>query len=333
MPKISVILPFFNAQDSLQQAIESIAKQSLPDFECLLVNNNSTDKSIEIATKVVETDNRFKLLHEKRQGVSYASNLGSKHAKGMFIARMDADDIAFPERLKLQHDFLIKSPDYGVVTGHVDFGGDKQTAAGLYRYTEWVNSLKSHQKIALRRFVESPVINPSAMWRKSVEDTLGGYLHGDFPEDYDMWLRWIDAGVKIGKIPETVLRWNDSSNRLTRTDERYSTTAFYQTKAKYLAKYLQSINPHHPKVYVWGASRIMRNRAAILTQQGVEIVAYIDISKKRKIKEKVLFYEAIPLPKNAFILVFVPQTNLKEQILDYLQSKGYVEGVNFLFVA
>ncbi|MDA3909873.1 MAG: glycosyltransferase family 2 protein [Bacteroidales bacterium] len=333
MPKISVVLPFFNAQNSLQLAIESVTRQSFKDFECLLVNNNSTDKSVEIATAFVGRDSRFILLNEHKQGVSYASNLGSQHARGVFIARMDADDLAAPNRLKLQYEFLIKNPDFGVVAGHVDFGGDKQNAAGLYRYTEWVNSLKTPEAIALRRFVESPVINPSAMWRKSIEDSLGGYEHGDFPEDYDMWLRWIDAGVKIGKIPETLLQWNDNSTRLTRTDERYSTEAFYQTKAKYLAKSLEKINRHYPKVYVWGASRIMRNRAAFLLTHDIEIEAYIDISEKRKIKENLLFYKDIPSPENAFILVFVPQTELKQEILNFLLKKGYVEGINFLFVA
>ncbi len=135
------------------------------------------------------------------------------------------------------------------------------------------------KEIALRRFVESPVINPSAMWRKSVEDRLGGYEHGNFPEDYDMWLRWIDAGIKIGKIPETVLQWNDSTTRLTRTDERYSTLAFYKTKAKYLSKYLRKINPHYPMVYVWGASRIMRNRATFLSEHGLRLSHILTFQK------------------------------------------------------
>lgn len=333
MPKISVILPFYNAQNSLESAIESIAKQQFVDFECLLINNNSTDKSVEIAKQFVDKDSRFRMLNESKQGVAYASNLASQHAKGIFIARMDADDIAFPDRLKLQYDFLIKNREFGVVTGRVEFGGDKQTAAGLYRYTEWVNSLKTSEIIALRRFIESPVINPSAMWRKSVENALGGYVHGDFPEDYDMWLRWIDAGVKIGKIPEPILQWNDSSNRLTRTDKRYCTTAFYQTKASYLAKSLKRINPYYPYVYVWGASRIMRKRADFLTSHAIKIQAYIDISQKRQFKGNLLFYKDIPSPNDAFILVFVPQTDLKIQILSFLQSKGYVEGINFLFVS
>ncbi len=124
--------------------MESVSMQSITDFECLLVNNNSTDNSVEIATAFARKDIRFRMLNESKQGVSYASNLGSYHAHGAYIARMDADDIASPpDRLKFQYDFLAQNPNYGVVTGQVVFGGETQLAAGLYRYTEWVNSLKT----------------------------------------------------------------------------------------------------------------------------------------------------------------------------------------------
>jgi len=333
MPKVSVVLPFYNAQDSLLRAINSIYNQSFTDFECLLVNNNSTDKSVEIASDFVKKDNRFRLLHEAKQGVSFASNCGSQNARGIFIARMDADDIAFPNRLKLQHDFLVNHSDFGVVSGQVKFGGSKQTAAGLFRYTEWVNSLKTHDEIALQRFVESPIINPSAMWRKKLEIDYGRYAHGDFPEDYDLWLRWIDAEVKVGKVTETVLQWNDSANRLTRTNRRYRTAAFYRTKAKYLEYKLRANNPHFPKVYVWGASRVMRSRAAFLAEYGIEVLAFIDITEKRKINANLLYYKNIPSPNDAFILVYMPQNIIKMRISAFLQDRGYVEGVNFLFVA
>ena len=94
----------------------------------------------------------------------------------------------------------------------------------------------------------------------------GLYLSGDFPEDYEMWLRWLDRGVKIAKVAEVVLDWHDSEGRLTRTHPIYSDRAFYDIKSKYLAGWLEQNNPFHPLVAIWGASRISRRRAKILEQ-------------------------------------------------------------------
>ena len=171
------------------------------------------------------------------------------------------------------------------------------------------------------------------MWRKSAEQKFGGFYHGNFPEDYEMWLRWLDAGARIGKINTPLIRWNDPPSRLTRQDERYSTDAFYRTKTGYLTKHLERKNPCHPHVLVWGASRIMRKRASLLEEHGIRIDAFIDISGKRIIDKAIIHYQDIPSPDNAFILSYVPQADIRKQVADFLKSKGYTEGKNFLFVA
>ena len=99
-PKVSVILPFFNAEQTLNRAIESIANQSYSNFECILIDNNSTDKSNSIAKEWVTKDNRFILTTEEKQGVVFASNKGFEIAQGKYIARMDADDFASPQDFK-----------------------------------------------------------------------------------------------------------------------------------------------------------------------------------------------------------------------------------------
>jgi glycosyltransferase involved in cell wall biosynthesis len=332
-PKVSVVLPFYNAEKTILQALQSISVQTLSDFECILVDNDSTDNSTDIALKYCQKDSRFKYIRENSRGVCFASVTGSKIANSDYIARMDADDIALPHRLEFSYQFLENNSDCEVVCGQVEFGGNRHTAAGIYRYVNWVNSLNNSNIIALRRFVESPVINPSAMWRKEIESRLGGYRNGDFPEDYEMWLRWMESEVKIGKINMPVLIWNDLSTRLTRTDRRYSTDAFYRLKSHYLANYLNQINPYFPHVLVWGASRLMRRRAELLKNYGIEIDAYIDITKKRQIGEPILYYQEIPKPNECFILVYVPQRIIRDRIIEFLTSKSYVEGKNFLLIA
>ncbi len=333
LPKVTVVLPFFNAQETLFRAAQSISEQDFQDWECILVDNNSTDEGLFLAQDLVRKDPRFKLLEEKRQGVMFASNRGCEAARGRYIARMDADDVALPGRLRLQSEFLDSHPDYGAVAGLVNHVGDPETTGGFRRFVEWSNSVVSYDEIYNRRFIEAPIVNPTAMWRKDTMKLFGLYHSGDFPEDYEMWLRWLDRGVKIAKVPEIVLDWHDSEGRLTRTDPIYSDRAFYGIKSQYLAKWLMELNPHHPGVWVWGASRISRRRAKILEKEGVRIDTFIDTKRSRQLDREVIYYEDLPPAGKCFILTYIRQMNNREKIQAFLEERGYVEGRDYLLVS
>lgn len=332
-PKVSVVLPFFNAEKTLLRAAESILKQDFSSWECILVDNNSTDGSYNVARELSGNNGRFRLFKEIKQGVMFASNRGCEEARGEYIARMDADDVARPERLGLQCKFLDLNSDYGAVAGLVRHVGDPETTGGFRRFVEWSNSVVSYRDIYLRRFIEAPIVNPTAMWRRTTMEKFGLYRQGDFPEDYEMWLRWLDRGVKIAKIPEVVLDWHDSEGRLTRTDPIYSDRAFYEIKSRYLAKWLSENNPHHPEVWVWGASRISRRRAKILEQEGIDIKLFIDTKKSRQLDRKIIYYEDLPPAGEGFILTYIRQMNNREKIQAFLAGRGYAEGKDYLLVS
>jgi len=332
-PKISVILPFYNAATTLERAISSIANQSFTNFECILIDNNSKDKSSDIAYSWTKKDKRFILLTEKQQGVVFASNTGSKAARGNYIARMDADDWAYPDKLKLQAEFLDNHSDYGAVACLVKHIPHNENTEGFSRFVQWSNSIQSFEEISIRRFIELPIVNPSAMWRKETARAFGMYLSGDFPEDYELWLRWLNNGLKIQKIPEVLLKWYDSDTRLTRTHDIYSDKAFYKIKTKYLADWLKTHNPFHPNVAIWGASRISRRRAKLLEQYGINISCYIDTKEGRQLDHKVFYYKDIPSSNEIFVLSYIKQMNNRAQIRDFLNTKGYIEGKHYLQVS
>jgi glycosyltransferase involved in cell wall biosynthesis len=332
-PRVSVVLPFFNAEGSLDRAAESIASQEYEDLECILVDNNSRDRGGQIARSWVEKDPRFRLSFEDRQGVVFASNHGCDLARGEYIARMDADDVALPRRIGRQVEFLDQHPHVGAVAGWVRHVGDPQKSRGFQRYVDWSNSVVSAEQISLRRFMEAPVVNPTAMWRRETMDSHGLYRQGDFPEDYEMWLRWLDRGVRIAKIPEPVLDWYDSAGRLTRRDPVYSDEAFYRIKSRYLARWLREYNPFHPKVWVWGASRISRRRARLLEGEGIRIDTWVDIKTSRQLEKNLVHYADLPEPGKAFLLVYMRHEDQREKILEYLQARQYSEGNDFLLVS
>lgn len=332
-PALSVILPFHNAEKTLQQAIQSISEQTFADFECMLIDNNSTDGSGEIARTYCQKDKRFQIISESKQGVIHAHNAGLRQAEGQYIARMDADDWMYPDRLEIQVKFLSDHPECDVVAGQATYVPHQPHTEGFLRYVHWSNSLLSHDDISLNRFVESPVINPTAMWRRKLAEKFGSYHDGPFPEDYELWLRWLSEGVRFHKLSVPVIKWFDSEDRLSRTDQRYSDEAFFSIKTQYLAQWLKIHNPFHPEVVVWGASKISRKRAVMLETSGISIQKYIDISTKRCLDKSVLHYEAIPPPGNIFILVYLKQEVMRANTCAFLHDRGYVHGRDYLLAS
>lgn len=328
-PEISVVLPFFNAENTLAKAVKSILDQTFEDFELLLIDNNSNDKSNPIAKELAEKDSRIRLLTETKQGVAHAMNRGLENASGNFIARMDADDIAHPQRLVKQLRYLQKNPEIGLVGSEVKYVPHNKNTKGFRRFVEWVNSFHTPEEIGLNRFVEIPVVNPTIMFRRELFERLDGNRDGDFPEDYEMQLRYLEAGVKMARLPEPLLEWHDHSTRLTRTDKRYSTDAFFKIKAAYFRKWSEKHNRFHPKIWIWGAGRKTRQRTTFLENEGLMVEGRIDIVSS---KPDSVYYKNIPSPGEIFIVSMVTNTGAGQQIREFLQSKGYLEGRDFMLM-
>ncbi|HKL37769.1 MAG TPA: glycosyltransferase, partial [Bacteroidales bacterium] len=214
---VTVVLPFYNASKTLSGAVESIMNQNMDDFECILVDNGSNDGSGSIADDRIAMDDRFRLASEPQHGVVPAFNRGAELSKGKYLARMDADDEALPDRLRLQSAFLEKHQQCDAVGGKAEYVSHIPLSEGFKRYVDWVNGIVTEQQIKLKQFVGMPVVNPTMMWRKSSSERYGLYREGVFPEDYEMWLRWLSLGAGIAKVASPVIRWHDYENRLTRT--------------------------------------------------------------------------------------------------------------------
>ncbi|MFW5886517.1 MAG: glycosyltransferase family 2 protein [Bacteroidota bacterium] len=189
MSHIRIIIPFYQSEATLERALLSIQKQTERNFECFLVNNHSTDGFQRVITPFLK-DSRFSLVHEKKQGVSYAFNRGLEGATCPYIARMDADDEVLPERLEKQKEYLEQHQDIDMVGSQARHVPGSFFSEGLKRFVEWNNQILSPEDIQQHQFIETPVINPTAMFRRNSLEKFGSYIHGDFPEDYELWLRW-----------------------------------------------------------------------------------------------------------------------------------------------
>lgn len=336
-PRVTVLMPVHNAALTLPRALASLERQQFDDWELVAVDDGSDDDSAGVLDRVARTDARLRVLHLPHAGLVAALNTGLASARGAYLARMDADDESTPDRLGAQVALLGAQPDLGLVGGVVEFAGDRIRQAGYALHVDWMNQLTTPDAIALNRFVESPFAHPSVMFRLDLVARHGGYLEGPFPEDYELWLRWLERGVRMAKVPRVLLRWHDSPRRLSRTDSRYSAAAFYDLKARYLARWLAGHVPPHRPLLVWGAGRLTRRRVERLEAHGPTIHGYVDIDP-RKIGRThagrvVLDPASLPSPADAFVLGYVASRGARDLIRAQLEGRGFREGQDYLMVA
>ena len=329
MRPISVILPVKNGADHVQQAIQSILSQTFTNFQLIIINDSSADNTWSILKNF--TDERIVLLNNPDPGLVNSLNLGLKHADGEFIARMDADDIALPERLAKQFNFLCLNKEIGVASCLVEPLPLTGNNNGYAFHVAFINNIITPQEHYINRFVDSPVAHPSVMFHKSLVDKYGGYIEFTGPEDYDLWLRWLDNGVKFAKIPEVLMTWSDSPHRLSRTSRVYSRDNFFKLKANYLARW-KAKNMSDTNIWIWGYGKTIFKRTALLENLGISVTGYIDVQAHPNSTRNVIHFE--DYKKNmGLVLVYVSDRVGKKMIQEFMNKHGFLAGVDYYFMA
>jgi len=208
-PTISVLMPMHNASAYLSEAIESVLCQTFCDFELIVVDDGSTDNSVEIAKSY--NDSRIRIIQNTRDFIS-SLNKGVDAATGRYIARMDADDIMLPHRLKTQFEFLEKNIGVDICGSWAEcFGFDDRV----------MQTITQHHKIISSLLLGNSMIHPSMMLRSSVFKQQ--YYPEGYPcaEDYKLWTILAHNGFTFANIPEVLLRYRRSVNQVT---QKYSDT-------------------------------------------------------------------------------------------------------------
>ncbi len=258
IPAVTILMPARNVAATLGSCLDSIQAQSLTDFELLIVDDASSDGTHEMVSARAAADARIRLLRVPRRGLVACLNAGLGEARAALIARMDGDDVMDCERLALQRDYLQQHPDVDVVASRVRAFPADRVQAGMREYLRWQNACLGSDALRDEVYVECPITHPSAMFRRAAVIAAGGYRDGDFPEDYELWLRLTEHGCRMAKIDRCLLHWRQRDDSLSRRDPRYSRDAFDRLRACYLARdrRLQSGRP----LVFWGAGRRTRRR-------------------------------------------------------------------------
>lgn len=209
MPNISVVMSVYNGKKYLRKAIDSILNQTYTDFEFIIINDCSTDKTNEILQSY--HDKRIKIINnEQNLRLPASLNKGLRLVKGKYIARMDADDIALTDRFEKQVKYLESHPDVAVIGGSFEvFNEQKGT---LYVHKAYCNEMLERYYL-----IPSPIGHPTAMLRKSMTVDEGFFYDEKYTsaQDYDLWLR-IAQKHKINNIPDIVLKYRVHENSISR---------------------------------------------------------------------------------------------------------------------
>ncbi|MDQ3109954.1 MAG: glycosyltransferase [Bacteroidota bacterium] len=332
-PKISVILPVYNTEKFIALSVGTILTQSFTDFELIIIDDGSTDTTPAILKEISRSDERMKILTKPHSGIVESLNFGISNSRGKYIARMDGDDAMYPLRLEKQAEHLDLHPGTGLVSCLVEHGGDFSTQEGYATYIHWMNSQLTSKEISLNRFVESPMAHPSVMFRKDVAEQFGAYREGNFPEDYELWLRWMENGVCMEKVPYQLLFWNDLSERLSRIDVRYSSEAFNRIKTDYLVRFLED-KIKGRKIWLCGAGRGTRKKSDLMLDSGYTFGGYLDVDPKKAGKIfnglRVSEIEEMPSKEEAYFVSYVSTRGAGVAIRQMFAERGYSEGDDFI---
>lgn len=209
-PRISVLLPVYNGQRYIRAAIDSVLSQTYRDFELLVIDDGSTDSTGRIVNSF--DDSRIRLVkNKKRLKLSGALNRGLDLARGPYVARMDADDVSFPDRLEIQSAYLDRYPGLGICGSHTHVFGMKKWE--IHRAPLGRNHVKAHM------LFDNPFVHPAVMLRKGFFDRYGLRYNGDYypTEDYELWSRALNyfPGDNIDRV---LLKYRLHAASMTRSD-------------------------------------------------------------------------------------------------------------------
>lgn len=200
-PLVSVVMPVYNTEKYVGEAIQSILDQTFTNFEFIIIDDGSTDRSWEIIQEYARKDERIR-AHQNNwnQGISYTRNRLIDLTQTNYVASMDSDDISLPNRLQLCHGFLQLNLEYWVISGNNIIINEKWEKIWYRKYSDDIPN------IILKK---SPISQPSSMFRKDIFIKVWGYDNKikSWLEDYDLWLRMYAKWYKIKNLSNTLLQY------------------------------------------------------------------------------------------------------------------------------
>ncbi|MET0334651.1 MAG: glycosyltransferase [Rhizobacter sp.] len=241
MPFVSFVIPAKNAEATLSETLDSLVAQTFTDFEVVLVNDGSTDNTAGVAAAYADRLPLKVVTHDASQGVAESINDGLRASDSEFVARIDADDLAAPQRLERQLTFLRAHPVVDVVGSHMQiFGVEDGVRVDRHVLAHPTESAEIRTALLQR----CALAHPSVMCRRSFFERFGTYdVRFDFAEDYELWCRASLLGAQFANIPEILTHYRKHAGQVSTQKAQLQYDRDMAIKARYMAAWLHGENP------------------------------------------------------------------------------------------
>jgi hypothetical protein len=227
---LSVVMSVYNGEAYLAEAVESILAQTFEDFEFLIIDDGSKDRTAEMLADYAKRDGRVRLVTQENKGRAESLTCGIGLSRSRYIARMDADDISMPDRLREQVEFLDSHPEVGLLSGlyeHIDTNGRVQ---GTVRLPLCDSAIRA---VMLRY---SPMCHPAVMMRKEAACSAGGYRKALLDaDDYDLWLRMAER-TRLANLDRVILRYRIHRGQASVENIEHQTWCVLAARAAFLLR-------------------------------------------------------------------------------------------------
>lgn len=320
-------------QHWLKQAVQSLAVQSYANLEIMLIGDQERRVEHWLPAEIRRISN-LHLVRREEPGLVSALNTGIEKASGRFIARMDADDVALPQRISDQVQLMQQQPAVNFCATAVEIFAADGITEGSRRYQGWLNSQISANTIRQGVFIESPLPHPSWMLRRELYQQLGGYRRTEWAEDYDLVLRAWLAGASMAKPHhKPLLRWREHALRLTRTDQLYSRRNFLLAKAWALSQSLLQ----QRRAIILGTGTNAKRLHTALRKYDVEVSCFVELNnapQKKSLRNlPVINYDDLATSnlQGALIVSTVTRYGARATIRQWFDAHEMTEGVDYLF--
>lgn len=229
---VSVLLPVYNGEKYISEAVDSILKQTYENFELIIIDDGSTDKTLSILKEYEKNDTRIRLISRANKGLIASLNEGAELALGEWIARMDADDIAMPNRLERQLNWINQ-------TG-ADIAGTWVSFFGAKDFRIW-KGYQSDDAIKIDMLFKCPLVHPAIMMRAKLLKQLKYDPAAEKAEDYDLWVRAAMQGIKMTNVPEGLLKYRQHDLQVTVVASKDQLSMTEKIRERYF-EYFVSLN-------------------------------------------------------------------------------------------
>ena len=260
---VSIVMPMYNAEAHIEACLESIVKQSYSNWQLIVVNDFSTDRSKDIVERFSLRDSRISCVDNIEKGIIPALQLAYSLSIGNFITRMDADDIMPTNKLESLQSNCIPNV---CVTAKVKYFSDDELFGGYIRYAEWLNSLVDNANHYSAIYKECIIPSPCWMMCRETFDKIGGFQSEIYPEDYDLCFRMYEHNITILGIDGILHLWRDHGSRASRNDPNYMDQHFLKLKMHYFKKLEYQTAD---KIVLWGAGKTGKLWAKGLAESGL----------------------------------------------------------------